>query len=88
MATLLLSLLQVPSERLLRAGRVLRTVILTRASLLISDRKHHLRVYTRCMLGTEMVDWLVQTYSALLPTRQQAVGVWQALLEEGVIVHG
>ena len=34
-----------------------------------------------------MVDWLMQQ-SAVLKSRHQTVGMWQALLEEGVIVHG
>lgn len=39
------------------------------------------------MVGTEMVDWLLQQ-SSLVHSRTQAVGMWQALVEEGVIVHG
>jgi hypothetical protein len=39
------------------------------------------------MVGTEMVDWLLQQ-STLVYSRNQAVGIWQALLEEGLIVHG
>ena len=78
---------QVPSERLARAGRTLRTVLLTRAPHMIRDRKFHLRTYRRCMLGGEMVDWMMQQ-GAFVHSRNQAVGMWQALLEEGVIVHG
>ncbi|KAL5006473.1 hypothetical protein ScPMuIL_015279 [Solemya velum] len=75
-----------PSEKLSRAGHVLRTVLLSRAPQMIRDRKYHLRTYRRCMVGTEMVDWLLQQ-SSLVHSRNQAVGMWQALLEEGVIVH-
>lgn len=39
------------------------------------------------MIGTDMVDWLIQQ-SSLVKSRNQAVGMWQALLEEGIIVHG
>ena len=78
--------MQVPSEQLLRAGDVLRTVVLTRAPHMIRDRTFHQRTYRRCLVGTEMVDWLEQ--HAIVTSRQQAVGMWQALLEEGVIVHG
>lgn len=47
------------------------------------------------MIGTEMVDWLsnlatdtlVSTKNISL-TRFQVVGMWQALLENGVIAHG
>ncbi len=76
-----------PSERLARAGFVLRTLLLTRSPQMIRDRKYHLRTYRRCMVGTEMVDWLVQQ-SAMVHSRTQAVGMWQSLLEESVIVHG
>ena len=76
-----------PSEKLSHAGHVLRTVLLSRASHMIRDRKFHLRTYRRCMVGTEMVDWLLQQ-SSLVHSRTQAVGMWQALVEEGVVVHG
>ncbi|XP_046573528.1 LOW QUALITY PROTEIN: rap guanine nucleotide exchange factor 4-like [Haliotis rubra] len=75
-----------PSEKLLHGGHVIRTVLLTRAPHMIRDRKYHLRTYRRCMVGSEMVDWLLQP-STLVHSRNQAVGMWQALLEEGVIVH-
>ena len=52
------------------------------------DRKHHLRVYRRSMVGSEMVGWLVECFPSLVRSRAQSVGVWQALLEEGVLVHG
>lgn len=38
-------------------------------------------------LGSELVDWLMNL-SAIVHTRAQAAGMWQALLEEGVITHG
>lgn len=45
-------------------------------------------VYCRqCCVGTELVDWLV-LQSACVLTRSHAVGMWQALLEEGVLNHG
>lgn len=78
---------QIPSEKLKRAGRVLRTVLLTRAPHMVRDRKYHLRTYRKCMVGTEMVEWLLQQ-SPIVHSRNQAVGIWQALCEEGIIVHG
>jgi len=72
----------------LRAGRLLRAVLLHESVPMIADRKHHLRVYRRSMVGTDMVDWLLQRFSSLVRARSQAVGVWQALVEEGVLVHG
>lgn len=76
-----------PSQKLSKAANILRVMILTRAPHMIRDRKYHLRTYRRCMVGTEMVDWLLQQ-STLVYSRNQAVGIWQALLEEGLIVHG
>uniref|UniRef100_A0A674D5D0 Rap guanine nucleotide exchange factor 4b n=1 Tax=Salmo trutta TaxID=8032 RepID=A0A674D5D0_SALTR len=40
----------------------------------------------QCCVGTELVDWLVQQ-STCVHTRSHAVGMWQALLEEGVLNH-
>jgi len=54
---------------------------------MIADRKLHLRLYRRCMVGTDMVDWLLQ-FPVIVGSRAQAIGVWQALVEEGVVVHG
>lgn len=47
------------------------------------------------MIGTEMVDWLsalaidtLHSIKNISLTRFQVVGMWQALLENGVIAHG
>ncbi|XP_033735691.1 LOW QUALITY PROTEIN: rap guanine nucleotide exchange factor 4-like [Pecten maximus] len=76
----------IPSVKLSRAGHVLRTILMCRAAHMIRDRKYHLRTYRRCMVGSEMVDWLLQQ-GPLVHSRNQAVGMWQALLEDGIIVH-
>uniref|UniRef100_A0A3Q3RCM9 Rap guanine nucleotide exchange factor (GEF) 4 n=1 Tax=Monopterus albus TaxID=43700 RepID=A0A3Q3RCM9_MONAL len=76
----------IPSEKLQRAGKVLRNAILSRAPHMIRDRKYHLKTYRQCCVGTELVDWLVMQ-SACVLTRSHAVGMWQALLEEGVLNH-
>uniref|UniRef100_A0A669B472 Rap guanine nucleotide exchange factor 4b n=1 Tax=Oreochromis niloticus TaxID=8128 RepID=A0A669B472_ORENI len=78
--------MQIPSEKLQRAGKVLRNAILSRAPHMIRDRKYHLKTYRQCCVGTELVDWLV-LQSACVLTRSHAVGMWQALLEEGVLNH-
>ncbi|XP_048835595.1 rap guanine nucleotide exchange factor 4 isoform X2 [Brienomyrus brachyistius] len=80
------SLSKVPSEKILRAGKVLRHAILSRAAHMIRDRKYHLKTYRQCCVGTEMVDWLTQQ-SPCIHSRTQAVGMWQVLLEEGVLNH-
>uniref|UniRef100_A0A8C7ZT76 Rap guanine nucleotide exchange factor 4 n=1 Tax=Oryzias sinensis TaxID=183150 RepID=A0A8C7ZT76_9TELE len=69
-----------------RAGKVLRNAILSRAPHMIRDRKYHLKTYRQCCVGTELVDWLVMQ-SACVLTRSHAVGMWQVLLEEGVLNH-
>uniref|UniRef100_A0A8C2XGF7 Rap guanine nucleotide exchange factor 4b n=1 Tax=Cyclopterus lumpus TaxID=8103 RepID=A0A8C2XGF7_CYCLU len=75
-----------PLMSLCRAGKVLRNAILSRAPHMIRDRKYHLKTYRQCCVGTELVDWLV-LQSACVLTRSHAVGMWQALLEEGVLNH-
>uniref|UniRef100_A0A8C8ELV1 Rap guanine nucleotide exchange factor 4 n=1 Tax=Oncorhynchus tshawytscha TaxID=74940 RepID=A0A8C8ELV1_ONCTS len=76
----------VPSEKLQRGGKVMRNAILSRAPHMIRDRKYHLKTYRQCCVGTELVDWLVQQ-SPCVYTRSHAVGMWQVLLEEGVLNH-
>lgn len=49
---------------------------------------HTTRVVPRqCCVGTELVDWQMQQ-SSCVHSRIQAVGMWQVLLEEGVLNHG
>ncbi|XP_058468407.1 rap guanine nucleotide exchange factor 4 isoform X1 [Solea solea] len=79
-------ILQVPSEKILRAGKILRTAILCKAPHMIRDRKYHLKTFRQCCVGTELVEWLMQQSSCVL-SRAQAVGMWQVLLEEGVLNH-
>jgi Rap guanine nucleotide exchange factor 4 len=54
---------------------------------MIRDRKYHLKMHKSCLVGSEMVDWLIHL-SPLVHSRSLAVGMWQALLEEGTIEHG
>ncbi|KAJ8012766.1 hypothetical protein DPEC_G00046280 [Dallia pectoralis] len=77
---------KVPSEKILRAGKILREAILSRAPHMIRDRKYHLKTYSQCCVGTELVDWQMQ-HSSCVHSRIQAVGMWQVLLEEGVLNH-
>uniref|UniRef100_A0A674D7M0 Rap guanine nucleotide exchange factor 4 n=1 Tax=Salmo trutta TaxID=8032 RepID=A0A674D7M0_SALTR len=81
-----MSIYNVPSEKIMRAGKVLRDAILSRAPHIIRDRKYHLKTYRQCCVGTELVDWQMQQ-SSCVHTRIQAVGMWQVLLEEGVLNH-
>ncbi|XP_024142963.1 rap guanine nucleotide exchange factor 4 isoform X2 [Oryzias melastigma] len=77
---------QTPSEKILHAGKVLRNAILSKAPHMIRDRKFHLKTYRQCCVGTELVDWQMQQ-SSCVHSRLQAVGMWQVLLEEGVLNH-
>uniref|UniRef100_A0A8B9QDJ7 Rap guanine nucleotide exchange factor 4 n=1 Tax=Apteryx owenii TaxID=8824 RepID=A0A8B9QDJ7_APTOW len=77
---------KVPSEKILRAGKILRNAILSRAPHMIRDRKYHLKTYRQCCVGTELVDWMMQQ-SPCVHSRTQAIGMWQVLLEEGVLNH-
>uniref|UniRef100_A0A3P8W0F8 Rap guanine nucleotide exchange factor 4b n=1 Tax=Cynoglossus semilaevis TaxID=244447 RepID=A0A3P8W0F8_CYNSE len=74
------------TKKLQRAGKVVRNAILSRAPHMIRDRKYHLKTYRQCCVGTELVDWLV-LQSACVLTRSHAVGMWQALVEEGGLNH-
>ncbi|CAJ1079397.1 rap guanine nucleotide exchange factor 4 isoform X2 [Xyrichtys novacula] len=77
---------KVPSDKILRAGKILRNAILSKAPHMIRDRKYHLKTYRQCCVGTELVDWQMQQ-SSCIHSRIQAVGMWQVLLEEGVLNH-
>ena len=69
---------------------------------MIRDRKYHLKMHRRCLVGSEMVDWLIHQSPRkrkisilwdfilflVVHSRVQAVGMWQALLEEAAIAHG
>lgn len=51
---------KVPSEKILRAGKILRNTILSRAPHMIRDRKYHLKTY-RC------VSWLYRGLWIFMP---------------------
>ena len=95
--------LQTASVRIQHAAYVLKTCILSKAPQMIRDRKYHLKMHRSCLVGSEMVDWLIHqspsefflrligvrhSFVAVVHSRSQAVGMWQALLEEAAIAHG
>ena len=53
----------------------------------LKDRKVSGRLIRKCAPGSELVEWLMNL-SPVVHTRIQATGMFQALLEEGVISHG
>jgi Rap guanine nucleotide exchange factor 4 len=80
--------MQSPSPQMSGIGWTLRTLLLAHCSpSVLRDHKSSNRVYRRSSTGTELVDWIM-TLSPSIHSRHQATGMWQALLEEGVIVHG
>lgn len=43
--------------------------------------------HRQCCSGKELVDWLMKQNDCL-QSRSQAVGMWQVLVDEGILVHG
>ncbi|EJD75124.1 rap guanine nucleotide exchange factor 1 [Loa loa] len=81
-------------SRIYEAGYILKRTMELRDPNLVSDRKGYLQSFLSCMIGTEMVDWLSTLATETLDstknislTRFQVVGMWQALLENGIIAH-
>uniref|UniRef100_A0A1B0CW73 DEP domain-containing protein n=2 Tax=Lutzomyia longipalpis TaxID=7200 RepID=A0A1B0CW73_LUTLO len=69
-----------------RMGWALRTLLVSDTSSCLKDRKVSGKLVRKCAPGTELVEWLINL-SPIVHTRVQAAGMWQALLEEGVLVH-
>lgn len=69
----------------LALGEQLRTILHSEGAM-IKDRKYHLRTYKACVVGQEMVDWLLERGE--VERRDEGVEVMQKLLENGVIHHG
>lgn len=70
-----------------KMGSALRVLLLSDSNGCLRDRKVSGKLIRKCAPGLELVDWLVNL-SPVVHTRIQAAGMWQALLEEGVIAHG
>ncbi|KAK7884943.1 hypothetical protein WMY93_028066 [Mugilogobius chulae] len=74
------------SDRVVKAARSVYCVILEKSRSLIRDRKHHLKTYRQCCSGKELVDWLMKE-NECIQSRSQAVGMWQVLVDEGILAH-
>lgn len=74
------------SDRVVKAARVVYSMIVEKSRSLIRDRKHHLKTYRQCCSGKELVDWLMRQ-NECLQSRSQAVGMWQVLVDEGILTH-
>ncbi|XP_067381810.1 rap guanine nucleotide exchange factor 3 isoform X2 [Channa argus] len=74
------------SDRVVKAARSVYCVMTDRNPGLIRDRKYHLKTYRQCCSGKELVDWLMKQ-NECFQSRSQAVGMWQVLVDEGILVH-
>lgn len=81
-----LPITETPSPLTAKMGSALRTLLISDNSSCLKDRKVSGKLIRKCAPGTELVDWLMNL-SAIVHNRSQAAGIWQALLEEGVLVH-
>ncbi|GAB0096143.1 hypothetical protein DMENIID0001_116190 [Sergentomyia squamirostris] len=75
-----------PSPAMFRMGWALRTLLVADTSSCLKDRKVSGKLVRKCAPGTELVEWLINL-SPIVHTRVQAAGMWQALVEEGVLAH-
>uniref|UniRef100_A0A3Q0S9I3 Rap guanine nucleotide exchange factor 3 n=1 Tax=Amphilophus citrinellus TaxID=61819 RepID=A0A3Q0S9I3_AMPCI len=73
------------SDRVVKAARSVYSVVIERNPGLIRDRKYHLKTH-QCCSGKDLVDWLM-TQNEGLQSRSQAVGMWQVLVDEGILLH-
>uniref|UniRef100_A0A8C6WND9 Rap guanine nucleotide exchange factor (GEF) 3 n=1 Tax=Neogobius melanostomus TaxID=47308 RepID=A0A8C6WND9_9GOBI len=74
------------AHRVVKAARAVYSMIVEKSRGLIRDRKHHLKTHRQCCSGKELVDWLMKQ-NECLQSRSQAVGMWQVLVEEGILTH-
>ncbi|XP_015785676.1 LOW QUALITY PROTEIN: rap guanine nucleotide exchange factor 4-like [Tetranychus urticae] len=77
------------SVELLQIGRILRALIIAHDPSMIRDRKYNVGlVYRNCLVGSELVDWLISASSVTpkrIHSRSQAAAMLQVLLEENVL---
>nr|XP_057906635.1 rap guanine nucleotide exchange factor 3 [Doryrhamphus excisus] len=74
------------SDRVVKAARSVYRVMVDRNPGLIRDRKHHLKTHRQCCSGKDLVDWLMRQNDGL-QSRSQTVGMWQVLVDQGILVH-
>lgn len=75
-----------PSPTMTRIAWALRTLLVTDSSSCLKDRKVSGKLIRKCAPGAELVNWLING-STIVHTRAQAAGMWQALVEEGLLAH-
>ena len=53
---------------------------------LIKDRRYHARMYQKCFVGRELVDWLIEHLE--VSNRNTAVKCMRVLQDIGLLHHG
>lgn len=71
---------------ILAVGEELRQLLHAEDPPILKDRRYHLKTYSTCFVGHEMVDWLLK--KGEVESRAEAVAMMQKLLENEVIHHG
>ena len=71
---------------ILAVGEELRVLLHEEDPPMIKDRRFHLRAYSKCFIGSEMVDWLLK--KGEVESRNEAVQMMQKLVDYGVLHHG
>uniref|UniRef100_A0A8C6IMG5 Uncharacterized protein n=1 Tax=Melopsittacus undulatus TaxID=13146 RepID=A0A8C6IMG5_MELUD len=77
--------IQIYGESSSCAGRALRNIFTLQASDLIKDRVYLTGICRRSCVGSELVDWLLEQ-CPFVKCRSTAAGVWQLLLDMGIIL--
>ena len=54
------------------------------SGIMINDRRYNLKVYPKCFVGSEAVQWLTERLSI---TQQEAIRIGKRLLYRGIIHH-
>ena len=78
---------EVEESELTTAGATLAQLIREHFPDLISDQRVNMYTYRNCCSGRRLVDWVI-SQSGTTRSRSLVVGMWQALLTEGVLQHG
>nr|XP_056713505.1 rap guanine nucleotide exchange factor 5 [Euleptes europaea] len=72
-------------EDALCAGRALRNFFILQASDMMKDRMPLVGLCRRSCSGSELIDWLLK-YCPFIKSRSTAAGVWQLLLNMGIML--
>ncbi|CAJ0580913.1 unnamed protein product, partial [Mesorhabditis spiculigera] len=78
--------------RLVEIGCMLRHAMRLQRPDLICDHAHRGKVFASSMVGSEMIDWLLELAlssgtNMSTMSRFQVMGMWQALLEHNILMH-